>query len=319
MLLALGICLGVSAPRRLAAQATFAGSVIRIVHGDTLAVARAPMQLHRVSRRAQGAIANATTDPRGRWRFRAALEDSATYLVSTRYDGIEFFTPPLSTDRARPDTTVQIVVADTTSSPQARVAILSRHILVQGGDSAGWRGILDVVTLENTSGFTRIASDTTHPSYVFPLPASASQPEIADGDVGPDAVRFRHGALELYAPLAPGQLSFTVQYLLPATSGVAIPFVDTVTSFNLLVDGEGAATAGPRLEGPIPTQVQGHTYTRWSAPVPGGMVLELDLRAAKTTPAWLLAALVAAMAAGLVAAFMIARRRPRVAKGSAAS
>ena len=315
------LALSLSAPQRLSAQApvSFAGTVIRIVHGDTLAVPDAPMQLHRVSSRAQGAIGAARTDARGRWRFRTPLEDSASYLVSTRYEGIEFFTPPLSVDPRRPDTTVQVVVADTSSAPAARVSVASRYILVQGGDSAGWRGVLDVVVLENTSGFTRIAPDTTRPAYVYLLPPAAAQPEIADGDVGPDAVRFRNGAMELYSPLAPGQLSFTVQYLLPAKAGVAVPFGDTVTSFNLLVDGEGAATGGPRLEGPVPTQVQGHTYTRWSAPVPGGMVLELDLRAAKGTPAWLLGALVFAMAAGLVAALVIARRRPSLAKGEVRS
>ena len=305
---------------RLSAQsASFAGTVIHVVHGDTLTVPGVPMQLHRVSSRAQGPIAASTADARGRWRFRTTLEDSASYLVSAHYAGIEFFTPPLSTDRARPDTTVQIMVADTSSAPAARVSVLSRHILVQGGDSAGWRGVLDVVTLENTSGFTRIAPDTTRPAYVFILPPTAKQPEIADGDVGPDAVRFRNGALEVYSPLAPGQLSFTIQYLLPAESGIAVPFGDTVTTFNLLMDGEGSPTAGPRLEGPVATQIQGRSFRRWSAPVPGGAVLELDLRAAKSTPVWLLGALVIAMAAGLGAALVIARKRPALANGQARS
>jgi hypothetical protein len=302
-------------PDRLAAQTTFAGTVIHVVHGDTLTVPGVPMQLHRVSTRAQGAIQAGRTDARGHWRFRVRLEDSASYLVSTRYDGIEFFTPPLSTDPARPDTTVQVVVADTSSGPLARARIASRHLLIQAGDSAGWRGILDVVTLENESGFTRIAPDTTQPSYVWILPPQAHEPEIEDGDVGPDAVRFRRGAMELYSPLAPGQLSFTIQYLLPAAADVGIPFGDTVTTFNLLVDGEGTVTGGPRLEGPVPTQVQGREFRRWSAPVPGGAVLQLDLRATTKTPTWLLIALVVAMAAGLATALIVALRRPKLAKG----
>ena len=307
-----------AAPQRLGAQApvSFAGTVIRIVRGDTLTVPGVPMQFHRVSPRAQGAIGTGRTDARGRWRFRTTLEDSASYLVSAHYAGIEFFTPPLSTDPARPDTTVQVVVADTNSTPAARVTVQSRHLLVQGGDSAGWRGVLDVVTLANGSGFTRIAPDTTRPAYVFLLPPAARQPEIADGDVGPDAVRFRNAALEVYSPISPGELSFTVQYLLPADADVVVPFGDTVTAFNLLMDGEGSPTAGPRLEGPLTTQVQGRSFRRWSAPVPGGSALQLDLRAVKTTPVWLLAGLVAAMAMGLVGALVVARRRPRVANGT---
>ncbi|MBW8772256.1 MAG: hypothetical protein JF590_03020, partial [Gemmatimonadetes bacterium] len=101
----------------------------------------------------------------------------------------------------------------------------------------------------------------------------------------------------------------TLQYLLPASRGVDIPFGDTVTTFNLLVDGEGAAIGGPPLEGPIPTQLEGRSFKRWSAPVPGGAVLQLDLRAARKTPTWLLVALVAAMGAGLVTALVVALRR----------
>jgi hypothetical protein len=288
--------------------------VIRIVAGDTIRVPGAAMQLHRVSRTAQGAIDSSRTDARGAWHFRTRLDTSATYLVSARFAGIEFFTPPLTTDAIHPDTTVTIVVADTSSGPAAHVTLQSRHLLVQGGDSAGWRGILDVITLDNHSGYTRIASDTTRPSYVMLLPPKAHQTELADGDIGPEAVRFRDGSLELYAPLAPGEASLTIQYLLPAERGVDVPFGDTVATFDLLVDGEGVATAGPRLEGPIPTQLEGRSFKRWSAPVPGGMVLQLDLRAAKKTPAWLLITLIAAMACGLGAALFVALRRPRLAE-----
>ncbi|MBW8772593.1 MAG: hypothetical protein JF590_04785, partial [Gemmatimonadetes bacterium] len=174
-------------PGRLTAQTRFAGSVIRVVAGDTLRVPGAQVQLHRVSAAAQGVIDSGRTDARGAWRFRTPLDTTATYLVSARFAGIEFFTPPLTTDRTRPDTTVTIVVADTSSGPAAHVTVQSRHLLIQGGDSAGWRGVLDVVVLENHSGYTRIASDTTRPSYVMLLPPGARQPELADGDIGPEA------------------------------------------------------------------------------------------------------------------------------------
>jgi hypothetical protein len=303
-----------ASPLSLFAQAQFAGTVIRVVAGDTVTVPGAVMQLHRVSQLAQGVIDSGRTDGRGRWSFRTRLDEGANYLVSARFAGIEFFTPPLATDRARPDTGVRIVVADTSSGPEARVVMSSRHLLVQGGDSAGWRGVLDVVVLENHSGYTRIAADTTRPAFVMLLPPDAHDPELADGDIGPEAVRFHDGALELYAPLAPGEASLTIQYLLPAERAVGIPIGDTVATFNLLIDGEGAAIAGPRLEGPIPTTVEGREFRRWSAPVPGGTVVQLDLRAARTTPKWLLAALVIAMAAVLVTTLVVARRGPGLAK-----
>lgn len=304
-----------AAPLRLCAQSvTFGGTVRRLAGTDTVVVPGVRVQLHRVSTAAQGVIDSTRTDGRGRWRFRASLQAEASYLVSAGYAGIEFFTPPLSVDRTRPDTGVQIVVADTSSGPQARVGVASRHLLVQAGDSAGWRGILDVVVLENRSGFTRIAADTTRPSFVFLLPPDAREPELADGDIGPEAVRFRDGAAELYASLAPGEASLTIQYLLPAASDIILPFGDTVVAFNLLIDGEGATTGGPRLDGPIPTELEGRKFRRWSGAVPGGTVLQLDLRSTRTTPTWLLAALIVAMVAGMITALVVAQRRSGLAK-----
>jgi hypothetical protein len=320
MLALAAIALAAGPPGRLSAQSvSFGGTVVRVAGSDTAGVADVPVLLHRVSEAAQGVIDSGRTDRAGRYRFRARLESGANYLVSTDYAGIAFFTPPLSTDPARPDTGVRIVVADTSSGPAARLTFASRHLLVQGGDSAGWRGVLDVMVFENRSGYTRIAPDTGTPALVVLLPPDAFQPELADGDIGPEAVRFRDGAVEVYSPIAPGEASLTVQYLLPAKASVGIPFGDTVATFNLLIDGEGAVAAGPRLEGPFPTEVEGRHFSRWSAPIPGGLVLQLDLRAARTTPAWLLAALVVAMAAGLVAALVVAQRRGALAKPKGAS
>lgn len=309
----------VCASVRLSAQASFAGQVVRLAGRDTVGVPRAVVQLHRVSVEAQGVIDSGVTDTRGRWRFRVRPETGASYLVSARHAGIEFFTPPLTVDAGRPDTALRIVVADTSSASTVKLTFASRHLLVQGGDSAGWRGVLDVMVFENRSGFTRIAADTAHPAYVVLLPPGAHEPELADGDIGPEAVRFRDGALEVYSPVAPGEMSLTVQYLLPAAADVAVPFGDTVTTFNLLVDGEGAATSGPRLEGPVPTDVEGRSFRRWTGPVPGGTVLQLDLRAARQTPKALLLGLVIAMGAGLAYALARVLRRPGVAEpGSAA-
>jgi hypothetical protein len=300
-----------SPPQRLSAQAPaqFAGTVARIAGADTVAVAGARMQLHRVGAAHQGVIANATADARGRWRFRVTLEADANYLVSANHAGIEFFTPPLSTDPARPDTGVRIVVADTSSDPALRLDVRSRHLLIQGGDSSGWRGVVEVLVLENATGTTKVGADSLSPVAVLLLPPDAHEPELADGDLGPEAVRFDRGAVEIHSPIAPGAMSLAIQYLLPASATVRIPFADTVTEFNLLVDGEGSPVAGAPLMGPEPVQVEGREFRRWTAPVAAGMTIELDLRGTRSTPRAILYALIATMAVGLGASFYLVRRR----------
>ena len=88
-----------------------------------------------------------------------------------------------------------------------------------------------------------------------------------------------------------------------------------MAEFNLLVDGEGAPVGGAPLLGPEPVQVEGREFRRWTAPVPAGMTIELDLRATRGTPKGLLIALITAMATGLAATGLFIRKRGTLAKG----
>jgi hypothetical protein len=169
--------------------------------------------------------------------------------------------------------------------------------------------VVEVLVLENATGATKVGADTLTPVAVLLLPPDAQEPELADGDLGPEAVRFDRGAVEIHAPIAPGAMSLAIQYLLPAAAVVRVPFADTVQEFNLLVDGEGAPVGGAPLIGPEPVQVEGREFRRWTAPVAAGMTVTLDLRAARTTPRGLLIGLIAAMVAGLGASFYLVRRR----------
>src|SRR5215470_1271625 len=92
------------------------GRVVRTVGADSVAVAHARVLLHRIGRSAQGPIDSVTTDAAGRFRFRFTPDTSAVFLASSRFQGIEYFSPAVRQASATPDTTLRIVVSDTSSA-----------------------------------------------------------------------------------------------------------------------------------------------------------------------------------------------------------
>ncbi len=100
---------GAAGPRRLAA-------IVRIAGGDTVPVGPDSLVLHRVGQAAQGPIDTVETGPRGRFEVRFHPDTSALFLFSVRYEGIEYFSAPIRGLAGKPDTSLVIIVADTSSS-----------------------------------------------------------------------------------------------------------------------------------------------------------------------------------------------------------
>ena len=84
--------------------------------------------LHRIGRDVQGPIDSTLSDSRGAFHFRFSPDTAAIFLLSARFAGIEYFSPPIHTDPALPDTAMVLIVSDTSSS--VPVATGSRHIVV---------------------------------------------------------------------------------------------------------------------------------------------------------------------------------------------
>src|SRR5512135_3767065 len=98
-----------AATGRLSGQAVAGGRVVRTSGADSIPVAGARVLLHRIGRSVQGPIDSAFADRRGAFRFRFVPDTSAVYLTSSRYDGIEYFSPTVHLDPAAPDTALRIV------------------------------------------------------------------------------------------------------------------------------------------------------------------------------------------------------------------
>jgi hypothetical protein len=294
------LCAGV---RAAGAQAVAAGRVVRLSGSDSIPVAGVRVLLHRVGRAAQGPVDSILTDRRGAFRFRFVPDTSAVYLASSRYDGIEYFSPAVHLDPALPDTALRIVVSDTTS--RGPVDLAARHLVIADAGQDGNRGVLDLIVLRNRGDRTLVSPDSVHPAWSTPLPSGTLGLEVGEGDASPDALRREGDRLLVFAPIAPGEKQLIVQYGLPGAARVlTLPFEQAADFVNVLVTDRGAKVIGGALA-PADTEViQGRTYRRWMGPVPAGGRVTIELSGAFGPPGWVLAALVGGLAGGLALAVL---------------
>jgi hypothetical protein len=277
---------------------------------DTTRLPGARVLLHRVGRDLQGAIDSTIADARGRFRFRFRADTSAIYLLSARYGSIEYFSSPVHTNPARPDTAIALLVYDTSST--APVSLVARHIVVPRPGEDGSRAVLDLIVLLNQSLRARVAPDSLHASWGTPLPAASTGLEIGESDVSPDAVRRQNDSVQVTAPIAPGQKQLSLEYAIPkGHSTVEFPVGQGGGRLNVLVEEGGARVSGGTLALADSQIIEGRAFHRWTGEVPPGGSVRLTLPALPRTPVAVLAGLVTAVGLALVlAAWRILRRGP---------
>ena len=297
----------------LSAQTTRAQG--RVLESDSTPVSGVRVVLHQVGKTVQGPIDSAATDRRGGFRFFFRADTSALYLLSARHAGIEYFSPPVHTNPARPDSTIRIIVYDTSST--APISLEARHLVVARPGEDGSRNVLDLIVLRNDGYETRIAADSSRPSWAGLLPAGTMGLELGESDVSPDAVTRRGDSVIVTGPLAPGEKQVTIQYLVPAgRQALELPFTEPVPMLNVLTEEKDAVVSGGSLALADSQMLQGRSFLRYTGEVPVGGSLRVALPGRARTPEWILGALVAAVAMVLAGAgwyFLTRRAGPSVA------
>jgi hypothetical protein len=268
--------------------------------------------LHRVGRAVQGPIDSLRADGAGRFRFRFRADTAEIYLLSARYGDIEYFSPPVHTNAAPPDTAIRLVVYDTSST--APIGVAARHIVVPRAGSDGTRSVLDLIVLENTGRVARVGPEASRPSWRMVLPPGAGEIQVGEGDVSPDAIVRVGDTVNVLAPLAPGQKQISLEYGVTPTRG-AIEFAAGPGGgpLNLLVEERDARVSGAGLALADSQVIEGRSFRRFSGIVPPGGVVRLTLGGLVASSAlrWGLPALVALVAVVLAAAAWRLLRRPR--------
>ena len=237
--------------------------------------------LHRVGRQTQGPVDSTTSARDGRFRFRFTSDTSSLYLLSARYAGVEYFSPPLQVGRGRPDTTVSLLVYDTSST--APIELAARHLVIPRPGDDGTREVLDLVVLQNQGTLARVAPDTLGASWSAPLPPGSEGLDVGEGDVSPDAMARRGDSVFMAAPIGPGEKQLSFQYHLPrGRTAIQIPFGREGGPVNVLLEEPGATVAAPRMTLADTQLIGGRSFRRYTGAVPAGAV---DLREAAGTSA----------------------------------
>lgn len=293
-------------------QATVAGRVLRVTARDTTPVPRARVVLHRVGRAVQGPIDSAIAGPRGEFRFRFLPETTAVYLLSSGWQGIEYFSSPLHTDPTAPDTGLVIAVSDTSSVQP--LGIVSRHLVISRPGPDGRRPALEIVVIRNDGSATRVSPDSAHPSWAAGIPAGVVGFQPGNSDFSAEALAIRNDSVMLFAPVAPGEKQVIYTYSLPVGSGAArIAVPDSIAVFNILLEEFDRTVTGGGILKADSQQIEGKSFRQWAGPVPAGGTVAIDFPGAGLN-AWLLPGLVGAVALVLgVVALRTLGRRPAVA------
>ncbi|MFL5481097.1 MAG: hypothetical protein ACJ8AK_02810 [Gemmatimonadaceae bacterium] len=273
--------------------------------------------LHRVGPDRAGPLDSVQSDARGRYSFnytRTGSED-AVYFVSAFYDGIAYFTPPLTEGKVSGDDG-EISVFDTTSG-HVPLSLRGHHVVVSAADANAHRSIVEVYDLSNDSSVTRVAAGdspaaATWSTHIAP---AATDFKVGQGDISGQAVSFKDGVVSVFAPLAPGIKQLSFSYSLPASSfPLKLPLEKETGVYEIMIEDKTGEVSGPHLREVDPVTVDERNYRRFLASdMPENSVAVIDLPAPPSTrtvdPRYLLAITLVIGASMVVALAQALRRR----------
>lgn len=303
------VVVALALPARAAAQARVGGMVARLAGADTVPVPGAPVVLHALTASHQGPVDSVLADASGRFRFAVKPDTMTLLLTSSRHDGIEYFSRPARGMLAHPDTTLLILVADTSSS--APVTLAGRYLMIGRPEQAGRRGALDLIVLQNKGNHTRVARDSSAPVWTMPLPSDIADFTPGQSEFSAAAVGQRGDSLTISAPLSPGDRQLMVTYTLPrGVKTLKVPFAAPTDSIVLLLEEATARVVTPGFAVTDSQVIETRTYHRWLGSLPAAGAVEVKFLVPGEAGREATLALAGLLAAGLlVGGLLLLRRR----------
>jgi len=244
--------------------------VVPLIHGEVRA-GEAPLPgamvvLHQVSSEMSGEIDSIRAGNDGTFQLRLPrVPDhgvrSEVYFASVRYQGLLYFGPAI-TAPAQLDSLYLIQAFDTLSVPEggAALPIAVRNLFLDKAEE-GWE-VTDFFQVQQ-EGARTLYSPGEGVTWRYPLPPSARDFEVGQGDLAPDAIRFQDGWMELYAPIPPGDRFFLVRYRV-SRDDLTIPLPGSTGRMEVLVRTPGPDAAFPPLSPAGPVELDpGNVFDRY--------------------------------------------------------
>ena len=153
---------------------------------------------------------------------------------------------------------------DTASVPPggATLPLSARNLFLEEG-ADGWIAT-DVFQLNNEGGRT-LFSPEDGVVWGYPLPPGATNFELGQGDLAPEAVQFLEGRMEVSAPLPPGERFIMVRYRLP-NPDFSIPMPGRTLRMELMLREPAPPAEFPPLDMTEPVELEpGNVFRRYAA------------------------------------------------------
>ena len=237
--------------------------------------------LHRVGPDGSGPVDSVRSDPGGRYslKYSRTGSDQAIYFIAASHDGIAYFTPPLPAGKVSGEDG-EITVFDTTSSP-IPTSLRGHHVVVSAVDENARRSVMEVYDLSNDTSVTRIASGDSpeNATWRTPITPGASDFRVSQGDISAAAVTFVNGAVNVFAPFAPGVKQLSFSYTLPAKAfPLKLPLEKETGVYEIMIEEQSGSVTGPHLKEVDPVTVEERNFRRFLASdMPENSVAVIDL------------------------------------------
>jgi hypothetical protein len=154
------------------------------------------------------------------------------YFASIDYEGVLYFGSAITT-LEQLDSLYVIDVYQAEEVPSEGV-ILPLEVRTMFIEFAGGEWVVtDLFALANRGTRTLVAEEDGV-VWSYPLPPGATQAELGEGDLPPDAVTFERGRVLVRAPLPPGDRVLMIRYRLESL-GSTIPAPGSTEVFEMLV------------------------------------------------------------------------------------
>jgi hypothetical protein len=297
-----------------AAQSLVRGRVVR----GGVGVAGVPVQLHRVSRDAQGVVDSAASGADGAFALRRPAGDGAdgfqVVFATATHHGVRYFGPAVQ-GSAAPDG-YEVAVHDTTSAAAAADSVrVTRRDLFLVPDSArgGWRAV-EMVRLRNASSRTVVPG--ARPAVGVTLPAGAEgfvSGGGAESEAPPLGMVSTGERAWATDPILPGERDALYRYHLPGSAGgTELTISEATDTLYLYLP---RATSSVKVTGVLDASavtVEGEPLTRYGGAIRPNARIAIEWAergGGSNSDRVMVAVLIAAVLAGVGARALAARRR----------